>query len=52
MIKSQLQNDIIDDSFDVGFMQSNSAVSFRSTEDLAEVWEQLRMKILHCGVMV
>ena len=43
VIKSQLQNDIIDDSFDVGFMQSNSAVSFRSTEDLAEVWEQLRM---------
>ena len=32
-----------DDSFDDGFMQSNSAVSFRSTEDLAEVWEQLRM---------
>ena len=38
VIKSQLQNDIIDDSFGVGFMQGNSAVSFRSKEDLAKVW--------------
>ena len=52
VIKLQLLNDIIDDSFDVGFIQSNSAVSFRSTEDLAEVWEQLRMGTLWCDGMI
>lgn len=41
LIKSQLCGDIIDGSFDVGVMQNNSAVSFRSAEDLTEIWEQL-----------
>lgn len=43
-IRSQLYRDIIDGSFDVGVVQTNSsAVSFRSKEDLREVWEQLHM---------
>lgn len=42
LIRSQLSHDIVDGSFDVGFMQSsNSAVRFRNAEDLAEIWKQL-----------
>ena len=41
-IKSQLSNDIVEGPFDVGVLQGNLAVSFRSTEDIKEAWEQLR----------
>ena len=41
LIRSQLYDDITKGSFDVGVVQSNSSVSFRSVEDLKEVWEQL-----------
>lgn len=43
LIKSQFSSDIIKESFDVGMVQNNSsAVSFRSAEDIAEVWEHIR----------
>lgn len=42
LIRSQLSNDIVKGCFDVGIVQNNSAVSFRSPEDIAEVWGQIR----------
>lgn len=43
LIKSQLSQDIVKGSFDVGIVQnSTSAVSFRSPEDITEIWEQVR----------
>ena len=41
VIRAQLDKDIVDSSFDVGFMQNNTAISIRSDEDLLEVWEQV-----------
>ena len=41
VIKNQLDKDIIDSPFDVGFMQNNSAISIRSDEDLIEIWDQV-----------
>ena len=32
---------LIDESFDVGFMQDNAAVSIRSDEDISDVWQQV-----------
>ena len=41
LIRSQLSHDLIDGSFDVGFVQNNAAVSIRSDEDLCELWDQI-----------
>ena len=41
VIKNQLDKDIIDSSFDVGFMQNNSAISIRSDEDLIDIWDDV-----------
>ena len=42
LIRSQLQDDIISEHFDVGFMNGNNCVSIRSQEDLEEVWSNIQ----------
>ena len=42
-------------TFDVGYIQGSSAVSIRSNEDLAEIWDQLQKGkniVLWCDGMV
>ena len=39
-IRAQLSEDITGGTFDVGYIQGSSAVSIRSNEDLAEIWDQ------------
>lgn len=42
LIRTQFSQDIINGPFDVGFIQTNSAVSIRSSDDLLEIWEQAK----------
>ena len=43
VIRAQLSDDMIEDAFDVGFIKNtNTAVSIRSKQDLAEIWDQLQ----------
>lgn len=42
LIRDQLQNDITEGNFDIGYMQSNTVISIRSKEDLAEIWANLK----------
>ena len=54
-IKVQLSRDIFGRSFDVCFNQGNSAVSIRSSEDLAEIWDLVQKGkniVLWCDDMV
>jgi hypothetical protein len=39
---AQLSEDMTGGTFDVGYIQGNSAVSIRCNEDLAEIWDQLQ----------
>lgn len=41
-IKSQLQNDIIAEDFDVGFISNGNVIIFRSKSDLVEFWSDVR----------
>ena len=41
LIRDQLQDDVIEEEFDVGYLQSNTVVSIRSKEDLVKVWSTM-----------
>ena len=41
LIREQLRADIIQGSFDVGYLQNTTVVSIRNEEDLAEIWTSL-----------
>ena len=41
LIRTQLQNDMLED-FDVGYLQGSTVVNIRSSEDLDEVWNDIR----------
>ena len=40
--RKQLQDDVSDELFDVGYVKGSSVVRIRSSEDLAEVWMKLK----------
>ena len=42
LIRSQLQDDIISENFDVGYMNGNNCAGVRSQQDLAEVWSNIQ----------
>jgi len=42
LIRDQLRSDITEGNFDIGYLQSNTVISIRSKEDLAEIWSSLR----------
>ena len=42
LIRAQLQEDMIKEDFDVGYLQNSTVISIRSTDDLLEVWENIR----------
>ena len=42
LIREQLQTDVIQGSFDVGYLQNNTVVSIRNEEDLSEIWTSLQ----------
>ena len=45
LIRDQLRSDITEGNFDIGYLQSNTVISIRSKEDLAEIWSSLRKGI-------
>ena len=47
-VRDQLQDDVIEEEFDVGYLQSNTVVSIRSKEGLVEVWSTMSKSTLWC----
>ena len=45
LIRDQLHNDITEGNFDIGYLQSNTVISIRSKEDLAEIWANIKKGI-------
>ena len=41
VIKSQLENDLVE-HFDVGYYQGTTVVSIRSSQDLKEIWQEMK----------
>lgn len=42
LIRAQLEGDIIEEDFDVGYVQGSSIVNIRSKIDLDKVWDGVR----------
>ena len=52
-IRRQFSDDIIDDNFDVGYLEGSSVIRIRNGHDLEEVWSCIRnpgSKCLYCCV--
>ena len=55
LIRTQINDDVTSTSFEVGFMQNNSAVTIRSSEDLSDIWSQMlkgKSIMLWCDGMI
>ena len=48
LIRAQLQDDVVSEYFDVGYMNGNNCVSIRNKEDLVEVWSNILSVVLWC----
>ena len=42
LIRDQLRNDITEGNFDIGYLHSNTVISIRNKDDLAEIWASLK----------
>ena len=42
LIRTQLHKDIVSGEFDVGYLQGSTVVSIRSSQDLLEIWNDVR----------
>ena len=42
LIRDQLRNEITEGNFYIGYLQSNTVISIRSKEDLAEIWATIK----------
>ena len=42
LIRAQLQDDITEDSFEVGYLKGSTTVTLRSKEDLMELWDSIK----------
>ena len=42
VVRNQLQGDVTEKNFEVGYLQGTTVVSVRTNEDLAEVWGNIQ----------
>lgn len=49
-IKRQFKDDIVSEDFEIGYIHSNSVVTIRKTEDLNEIWNEIKNNMFY-GVM-